>query len=137
MLCGLVGLALAAGASAAAAQVSNIGGVREARLSGSCHSIDNRENVTLQIGDARIRRGGAARFTGVRQSVYVEAGGVAEVFGVGSFVYVAKGGKATVGGTRNQVVAEQGGNVILVGQAVMTVVDMIDVQVHQNSSECR
>ena len=136
MLCGLVGLALAAGASAAA-QVSHTGGIREARLSGTCHSIDSRENVTLQIGDARIRRGGSARVTGVRQSVYVEAGGVAEVFGTGSVIYVAKGGKATVGGTRNQVVAEQGGNVILVGQAVMTVVDVIDVQVHQNSPECR
>ena len=137
MLCGLVGLVLAAGAVTVAAQVSTIGGIREARLSGACHSVDNRETVTLPIGDARIRKGGSARFTGVRQSVYVEPGGVAEVHGTGSFVYVAKGGKATVGGTRNQVIAEQGGNVILVGQAVMTVVDMIDVQVHQNSPDCR
>lgn len=121
----------------AAAQVSQVGGVREAKLSGSCLSIDERESVTLPMGDARIRKGGVVRATGVRQSIFVDAGGAAEMLGVGSTVYVARGGKATVGGSRNQVIAEPGGSVILVGSTVMTVVDSIDLQVHQNGGECR
>jgi hypothetical protein len=130
-------MALACAAMAATAQVSQIGGTREARLSGSCHSVDDGETVSLSVGDVRVRRGGSVRITGVRQSVFVDAGGMADVQGSGGYIYVARGGRATVGGSRNQVVAEPGGSVILVGSAIMTVVDMIGVQVHQNGSVCR
>ncbi len=77
-------------ASPASAQISQTGGVREARLSGSCQSIDDKENVTLSIGDARVRRGGTARVTGVKQSVVVEAGGNVDVQGTASIVYVLR-----------------------------------------------
>jgi len=128
---------LASMALAAAAQVSRMGGIREARLASSCNSVDEGASVTLAIGDARIRKGGVARVTGVRQSIYVEAGGVAEVQGTAATVFVAKGGRATVGGVRNQVVAEAGGNVVLVGAATMTMVEAIDLQIHQGSADCR
>jgi hypothetical protein len=121
----------------AEAQVIHSGGLREVRLAGACLSIDDGESVSLPIGDARIRRGGTARVTGVRQSIYVEAGGTAEVLGTSGFVYVAKGGKATVGGVRNQIIAEAGGDVSLIGAARMTVVDWIEVHVHPKSAACR
>lgn len=131
------GLALACSSLAATAQVSQVGGMREARLSGSCHSVDDGETASLSVGDVRVRRGGSARITGVRQSVYIDAGGSADVQGTGGFVYVARGGRATVGGLRNQVIAEPGGSVVLVGSAIMTVVDVIGVQVHHNGVGCR
>ena len=121
----------------ASAQISQTGGTREARLSGSCQSVDDHENVTLSIGDARIRKGGTARVTGVRQSIVVEAGGTADVQGTGSTVYVMRGGRATVNGTRVQVVAENGGSVVLVGSAIMNVVEGIDLKLHHGASACR
>ncbi len=124
-------------AAPAYSQISQTGGVREARLSGQCQSIDDRENVTLSIGDARIRRGGSAKVTGVRQSIVVEAGGNADLQGTASIVYVMRGGTATVSGTRNQIVAEPGGNVLVVGTALMNIVEMIEPKPHQNSSACR
>ncbi len=124
-------------ANPAASQISQTGGVREARLSGQCQSIEDKESVTLSIGDARVRRGGVAKLTGVRQSVVVEAGGNADIQGTASIVYVMRGGTATVGGTRNQIVAEPGGNVVVVGAALMNIVEMIALKPHQNGSTCR
>ena len=121
----------------ATSQISQTGGVREARLSGHCQSIDDRETVTLSIGDARVRRGGTAKVTGIKQSVVVEAGGNADLQGTASIVYVMRGGTATVGGVRNQVVAEPGGNVLVVGSALLNVVEMIDLKPHHNSNPCR
>ncbi len=121
----------------AASQISQTGGIREARLSGSCQSVDENESVTLSIGDARIRRGGTARVTGVRQSIVVEAGGNADVQGTGSTIYVMRGGQATVNGTRVQVVSENGGRVIVVGSAIMNVVEIIDLKLHPSNTACR
>ncbi len=118
-------------------QISQTGGVREARLSGQCQSIDDRENVTLSIGDARVRRGGVAKVTGVRQSIIVEAGGTVDIKGTAAIVYVMRGGTATVSGTRNQIVSEPGGNVVVVGTALMNIVELIEPKPHQNSTACR
>ncbi len=124
-------------ATPAHSQISQTGGVRQARLSGLCQSVENRESVTLSIGDARIRRGGTAKVTGVRQSVVVEAGGTADVQATASVIYVMRGGTATIGGSRNQVVAEPGGNVVVVGTALMNIVETIDLKPHEGSSSCR
>lgn len=121
----------------ATSQISQTGGIREARLSGSCQSVDENESVTLSLGDARIRRGGTARVTGVRQSVVVEAGGNADVQGTASMVYVMRGGQATVNGTRVQVVSENGGKVVVVGSAIMNVVEIIDLKLHPANTACR
>ncbi len=124
-------------ATPAFSQISQTGGVREARLSGQCQSIDDKESVTLSIGDARVRRGGTAKVTGVRQSIIVEAGGTVDIQGTASIVYVMRGGTATVSGTRNQIVSEPGGNVVVVGTALMNIVEMIEPKPHQNSNACR
>jgi hypothetical protein len=130
-------LLLAVALTPSVSQVRQVGGSHEARLSGHCQSIDTNETITLSMGDARVRRGGSAKAVGLRQAIFVEAGGSADVFGTASVVYVAKGGKATVGGERNQVISEQGGNVLLVGRALMTVVETIELQVHRNSTDCQ
>jgi hypothetical protein len=121
----------------AVSQISQIGGSSEARLSGQCQSVNDKEVMTLNMGDIRVRRGGQVRAGGVRQAIYIEAGGMAEVTSTGSFIYVAKGAKVTVGGERNQIITEPGGNVILVGKAIMTVVGNIDLMVHKNSAACQ
>jgi hypothetical protein len=131
-----VGFLLLAGAGALS-QISQIGGSSEARLSGQCQSVNDKEVMTLNMGDIRVRRGGQVRASGVRQAIYIEGGGTADVTGTGSYIYVAKGGKVTVGGERNQIITEPGGNVVLVGKAIMTVVGNIDLLVHKNSVACQ
>ncbi len=121
----------------ALAQISQIGGHSEAKLSGQCQSVNDKDVVTLSIGDIRVRRGGQVKANGVRQAIYIESGGIADVTGTASFIYVAKGAKVTVGGERNQIITEPGGNVILVGKAIMTVVSSIDLMVHKNSVACQ
>ncbi len=121
----------------ALSQISQIGGHSEAKLSGQCQSVNDKEVMTLNMGDVRVRRGGHVRANGVRQAIYIEGGGVADVTGTASFIYVAKGAKVTVGGERNQIITEPGGNVVLVGKAIMTVVSTIDLMVHKNSVSCQ
>jgi hypothetical protein len=118
-------------------QVSHRGGNSQARLSGSCYSIADRQPNALSVGDVRVRKGGQIKVDGVRQAIFVDAGGVADVVGAGATIYVMKGGKATVGGERNQVVAEQGASVFFLGRPLMTVVETIDLQVHKNGADCQ
>lgn len=132
----LVLLLLLAGGEAVS-QISQFGGSSEARLSGQCQSVNNKEVLTLSLGDVRVRSGGQVRAGGVRQAIYIEAGGIADVTGTGSFIYVARGGKATVGGERNHIITETGGSVVLTGKAIITTVESIAVRVHHNSAGCQ
>ncbi len=134
---GSVGCLLLMASEAAISQVSQRGGNSQARLSGSCYSIAEKQTNALSVGDVRVRKGGQIKVDGVRQAIFVDAGGVADVSGSGSTIYVMKGGKATVGGERNQVVAELGASVFFLGRPLMTVVETIDLQVHKNGSDCQ
>jgi hypothetical protein len=137
VIIGAVGCLVLMAFDAAIPQVSHRGGNSQARLSGSCYSVADRQITTLSVGDVRVRNGGQIRVDGVRQAIFVDAGGVADVLGSGATIYVAKGGKATVGGERNQVVAELGASVFFLGRPLMTVVETIDLQVHKNGSDCQ
>jgi hypothetical protein len=137
VMIGSIGWLLLVAADNAASQVSHRGGNSQARLSGSCYSIADRQTSALSVGDVRVRKGGQIKVDGVRQAIFVDAGGVADVSGSGATIYVVKGGKATVGGERNQVVAEQGASVFFLGRPLMTVVETIDLQVHRNGSDCQ
>jgi hypothetical protein len=137
VIIGAVGCLVLLALDAAIPQVSHRGGNSQARLSGSCYSVADRQITTLSVGDVRVRNGGQIRVDGVRQAIFVDAGGVADVLGSGATIYVAKGGKATVGGERNQVVAELGASVFFLGRPLMTVVETIDLQVHKNGSDCQ
>ena len=137
MIFGSIGCLLLMAADSAVSQVSHRGGNSQARLSGSCYSITDRQPNTLSVGDVRVRKGGQIKVDGVRQAIFVDAGGVADVSGSGATIYVVKGGKATVGGERNQVVAEQGASIFFLGRPLMTVVETIDLQVHKNGLDCQ
>jgi hypothetical protein len=132
-----VGMAVFLGTSPVMSQVRQTGGTQEARLSGACQSVDEPDISPLTLGDVRVRRGGQAIVSGIRQSVFIDAGGQADIRATGALVYVARGGQATVGGQRNQVYAEQGSKVVLVGQVLLTIVDTIDLHVHRNASSCQ
>jgi hypothetical protein len=119
------------------AQVAQIPGSLDARLSGYCQSIQNQNSSLGSIGDFRIKRGGHVTLTGVRQTVYIEDGGSADIRGSASLVYVARGGKATVSGERNTVYAERGGNIVTVGKVTMNVVEAIQLHPHQNGTSCQ
>jgi hypothetical protein len=137
VIVGWVGSLLLVAAQVATSQVSQRGGNSQARLSGSCYSIADKQTNALSVGDVRVRKGGQIKVDGVRQAIFVDAGGVADVSGSGATIYVLKGGKATVGGERNQVVAELGASVFFLGRPLMTVVETIDLQVHKNGAECQ
>jgi hypothetical protein len=137
MIIGSIGCLLLIAANSAVSQVSHRGGNSQARLSGSCYSIADRQPNALSVGDVRVRKGGQIKVDGVRQAIFIDAGGVADVSGSGATIYVMKGGKATVGGERNQVVAELGASVFFLGRPLMTVVETIDLQVHKNGSDCQ
>jgi hypothetical protein len=137
MITRAIGCLLLVAAGEAVSQVSHRGGNSQARLSGSCHSIADRQPSALSVGDVRVRKGGQIKVDGVRQAIFVDAGGIADVVGAGATIYVLKGGKATVGGERNQVVAEQGASVFFLGRPLMTVVETIDLQVHKNGLDCQ
>jgi hypothetical protein len=137
VIVGSIGCLLLMAVDVAISQVSHMGGSRQARLSGSCYSVADRQSNALTVGDVRIRKGGQIKVDGVRQAVFVDDGGVADVSGSGATVYVVKGGKVTVGGERNQVVAEVGASVFFLGRPLMTIVESIDLQVHKNGLECQ
>ncbi|MFM9973976.1 MAG: hypothetical protein ACKVON_05295 [Beijerinckiaceae bacterium] len=121
----------------AQAQVTQIAGSLEVRLSGYCETIQQERTRAGSLGDFRVKRGGQITVTGVRQTVFIEEGGVADIRGTASLVYVAKGGKATVAGERNVVYAERGANIATVGRVTMTSVDTLILQLHQNGIACQ
>jgi hypothetical protein len=119
------------------AQVAQIPGSLDAKLSGYCESVSNARTGNGSIGDFRVKRGGQVTVNGVRQTIFIEEGGSADIRGSASLVYVAKGGNATIAGERNTVYAERGGNVITVGKVTMNVVEAIKLQLHQGGTSCR
>ena len=120
----------------APAQISQIFGSYEVRLSGYCRSINEKDTVLARGGDYRVRRGGVVTVTGVKQTILVDAGGEVEVRGTATTVFVARGGRATLDGERIQVFAEPGGDVLLTGKGVITRVGELTIQPHPNSPEC-
>jgi hypothetical protein len=121
----------------AEAQVVQIPGRLDARLSGFCESVKHPRTSHVSTGDIRVKRGGQVTVTGVRQTIFVEEGGVADIRGTASLVYVAKGGTVSLSGERHIVYAERGGNVVSVGRVTMNIVDAIDLHLHQNSNACQ
>jgi hypothetical protein len=124
-------------AGAVSAQVTQIPGSLDAKLSGYCESVQQARSSYGSIGDFRVKRGGQITVTGVRQTIFVEEGGVADIRGTASLVYVAKGGKATISGERNVVYSERGGNIVTVGKVTMNVVETINLQLHQSGTSCQ
>jgi phage tail tape-measure protein len=122
---------------AAIAQVMQIPGRLDAKLSGFCETVQQPRTNYASTGDIRVKRGGQVTVTGVRQTIFVEEGGVADVRGTASLVYVAKGGTVNVSGERHIVYSERGGNVFSVGRVTMNVVDGLDLHLHQNGHSCQ
>jgi hypothetical protein len=121
----------------AAAQVVQMPGRLDARLSGFCETVQHPRISHASTGDVRVKRGGQVTVTGVRQTIFIEEGGVADIRGTASLVYVAKGGTVNVSGERHIVYSERGGNIFSVGRVTMNVVDGIDLHLHQNGHSCQ
>ncbi|MGL4243621.1 MAG: hypothetical protein ACRCTI_21110 [Beijerinckiaceae bacterium] len=117
--------------------VQVIHGAYEARLSGYCRSITDRDVASGPFGDFRVRRGGSLVASGNRHTIYVDDGASVSVTGQASTVFVARGGHATIGGVRNQVFTEPGGRVVIKGQASLATVGELDLRVNRNADECR
>jgi hypothetical protein len=132
----VLALLLAALPASANPKIQVIHGVYEARISGYCRSVTDRDAVSGTSGDFRVRKGASLTATGNRHVIYVDAGAAVKVTGQSSVVYVAKGGEATVGGTRNQVFAEPGGRVIILGQAMIATVGELDLKLNRNAEDC-
>jgi hypothetical protein len=128
---------LAAPAAGANPQVQAIPGTYEAKLSGYCRSITERDVPSGTSGDFRVRRGASLNASGNRHVIFVEDGASAVVTGQSSVVFVARGGQATIGGKRNQVFAEPGGRVVILGQAMIATVGELDLKVNRNAEECQ
>jgi hypothetical protein len=133
----IIAIAFVPATQSSVAQIAQIGGSLDVRLSGYCETVEQERSRAGSIGDFRVKRGGQVTVTGVRQTVFIENGGVAEIRGTATFVYVAKGGKATVAGERNVVYAERGANVATVGRVTMTSVDVLNLQLHQSGASCQ
>jgi hypothetical protein len=119
------------------AQVTQISGSVDARLSGYCRTIEANTIANGSLGDFRVKQGGSVTVTGVRQTIFVENGGIADIRGTAGLIYVAKGGKVTVQGERNVVFAERGVNVATVGKVTMTIVEALNLQLNQNGAACQ
>jgi hypothetical protein len=133
----LIVLATLSMAGFAQAQVVQLPGGLDAKLSGHCETVENSRSNHGSIGDFRVKRGGQVTVTGVRQTIFIEEGGIADIRGTASLVYVAKGGKATISGERNTVYAERGGNVVTVGKVPLNFVDTITLHLHQSGNSCQ
>jgi hypothetical protein len=123
--------------AAASSPVQVIHGSYEARLSGYCRSITERDAASGATGDFRVRRGGSLMATGNRHAIFVDPGASVTVTGQSSVIFVARGGLATVGGRRNQVFAEPGGRVVILGQAMIATVEELDLKLNRNAEECQ
>jgi hypothetical protein len=123
--------------AAANSPVQVIHGVYEARISGYCRSVTDKDVISGASGDFRVRRGASLTATGNRHVIYVDAGASVTVTGQSSVIYVARGGQATVGGLRNQVFSETGGRVVILGQAMIATVGELDLKLNRNADECQ
>jgi hypothetical protein len=123
--------------AAANQPVQIIHGSYEARLSGYCRSITEKDAASGASGDFRVRRGASLTATGNRHAIYVDPGASVTVTGQSSVIFVARGGQATVGGQRNQVFAEAGGRVVILGQALIATVGELDLKLNRNADECQ
>jgi hypothetical protein len=117
--------------------VQVIHGSYEARLSGYCKSITERDSQSGGSGDFRVRRGASLVATGNRHTIFVDEGASVTVTGQASTIFVSKGGHAVIGGQRNQVFTEPGGQVVIKGQAMIATVGELDLRLNRNADECR
>lgn len=118
-------------------RIQIIHGPYEARISGYCRSITERDAYSGASGDFRIRRGGSLTATGNRHVIYVDSGASVIVTGQASVIFVARGGQATVGGTRNQVFSEPGARVAILGQALIATVGELELKLNRNAEDCQ
>jgi hypothetical protein len=122
---------------AANPRVQVIHGVYEARISGYCRSITEKDAASGSSGDFRVRKGASLTATGNRHVIYVDAGASVNVTGQSSVIFVAKGGQATVGGARNQVFSEPGARVAILGQAMIATVGELELKLNRNAEDCQ
>jgi hypothetical protein len=117
--------------------VQVIHGVYEARISGYCRNITEKDTLSGPAGDFRVQRGGGLAANGNRHVIFVDDGGVVSVTGQSSIIFVSRGGQATIGGQKNQVFMESGSRVVILGQAMIATVGELELKVNRNAEECR
>jgi hypothetical protein len=121
----------------ASTNIQVIHGVYEARMSGYCRSITDKDAVSGASGDFRVRKGAHLTATGNRHVIFIDDGAAVTLTGQSSVVYVARGGSAIIGGTRNQVFSEPGGSVVILGQAMIASVGELELKLNRNAEGCQ
>jgi hypothetical protein len=137
----LLSIAAALGASRlSSAQergIQVIHGPYEARISGYCRSVTERDAQSGQSGDFRVRRGGKLTASGNRHTIFVDDGAEVRVTGQANVIFVSRGGEAIIDGRRHQVFTEMGARVTILGQAAIATVGELDLRLNRHAEECR
>jgi hypothetical protein len=137
----LISTAAALGAlrlsSAQERAIQVIHGTFEARISGYCRSVTERDALSGPSGDFRVRRGGTLTASGNRHTIFVDEGAAVRVTGQANVIFVSRGGEAIIDGRRHQVFTEMGARVTILGQAAIATVGELDLRLNRNADECR